>query len=100
MKKNIFNLYSPAISALLFIFALWLQSAASGLFLAACVYSFHIKTALIPTGKKFRIGVRTPKIYYEARGELPRYRRHLIWVYWFFFGFGVVFLLVDLLNIL
>ena len=69
-------------------------------FLAACVYSFNIKTALIPTGKKFRIGVRTPKLYYEARGELPRYRRHLIWVYWFFFGFGVVLLLVDLLNIL
>lgn len=93
MKHFKFDPYSPYISGVLFLLSLpSLDPSPMALFLFAFVFSFLIKRALIPTGKKYIPFLSSEKVAYEHQGKLHVYRSKLVFFYWLCLAMGTVLL--------
>lgn len=93
MKKLKFDLYSPWISGALFLLAIpFLAVESMALFLFAFVFSFRIKTALTPTGKRYIPFISSEKVAYEHQGKLHVYRSKFVFFYWLCLAIGTVLL--------
>ena len=100
MKKLKFDLYSPWISGALFLLAIpFLAVESMALFLVAFVFSFRIKTALTPTGKRYIPFISSEKVAYEHRGKLRSYRGQLAFFYWLLLAIGTWLLVADICSL-